>query len=78
MKIIVAGGTGFVGRALVERLRENGHEAVVLSRRDKSVSGVSLDGADAVVNLAGESISKRWSKDQKKKIIEMQGEHSVN
>ena len=33
MKIVIAGGTGFVGRALVKRLLEDHHKVVVLSRR---------------------------------------------
>ena len=35
MRVAVAGGSGFVGRRLVEILREGGHEAVVLTRRVK-------------------------------------------
>lgn len=86
MKIVLAGATGFVGRALVKRLLENGHELVVLSRRvdafkdtlspnlkiepwDGCTSGAwasKLDGADAIVNLAGEGIAdKRWTKQRK-------------
>ena len=33
MKIVVTGGTGFIGRPLVEELARLGHEVVVLSRR---------------------------------------------
>ena len=57
MRIAVAGGTGTVGRLVVEAVRERGHEAVVLTRS----SGVdlmggeglaaALDGADAVVDV---------------------------
>jgi uncharacterized protein len=86
MKIIVAGGTGFVGKALVKRLIEEKHQVVVLSRRadafknmplanlkvelwDSKTAGIwvsQLDGADAVVNLAGENIAgKRWTPKQK-------------
>src|SRR3954469_10937662 len=36
MKVIVAGGSGLVGRHLVARLVEEGHEAVVLSRRPRT------------------------------------------
>jgi uncharacterized protein len=33
MKVAIAGGTGFVGRRLVAKLQQEGHEAIVLSRR---------------------------------------------
>jgi uncharacterized protein len=32
MKIAIAGATGFVGRRLVERLQDEGHSVVVLTR----------------------------------------------
>jgi uncharacterized protein len=94
MKIIIAGGTGFLGRPLGEALARDGHEIVVLSRRawekgasDRRVSQVSLaawtpdggvdswasvvDGAGAIVNLAGESIAaKRWTDTQKRRILD--------
>ena len=42
MKIIVAGGTGFIGHALVEELARQGHEVVVLSRRSGHASQSSV------------------------------------
>ncbi|MFL0363608.1 TIGR01777 family oxidoreductase [Pseudobacillus sp. 179-B 2D1 NHS] len=32
MKVVIAGGTGFVGRALIDELLENGHQVVILTR----------------------------------------------
>lgn len=80
MKIVIAGGSGFLGSALTQALRARSDEVVVLSRR----SGVRWDpnggigpwasevnGADAVVNLAGEPLAgKRWSSEQKRRILE--------
>ncbi len=88
MKIVITGGTGFLGSALIAHLTSTGHEVVVLTRGRKSgepaarvtyvnwtpdgSSGTfrtALDNADAVVNLAGESIAaKRWSPQQKERI----------
>ena len=73
MHVLVTGGTGFIGSALVPRLRGDGHEITVLSRGAHTDGGgvryvQSLDaiaddaGVDAVINLAGASLNgKRWS-----------------
>jgi uncharacterized protein (TIGR01777 family) len=87
MKLIITGGTGFIGSVLVERLRRQGHSLVLLSRkprRGQSRAGEqwlawlpgsagewqrALDGADGIVNLAGEPIAaKRWTAAQKEKL----------
>ena len=82
MKVVVTGGTGFLGRALVSALGGRGDEAVVVSRAPSGASlpagvrGVSwdalpaaVDGADAVVNLAGETIAQRWTDAAKARIV---------
>jgi uncharacterized protein len=87
MKIVIAGATGFIGSMLVDRLWNQFHSLVLLSRRPPAEVGVTkkewfswappsggdweraLDGADGVINLAGEPIAgKRWSKEQKEKL----------
>ena len=61
MRVVVAGGTGFLGTPLVERLRGDGHTVTVLARGSDV-----LDGADAVINLAGASIAGgRWTATRK-------------
>ncbi len=57
MRVVVTGGTGFIGRALAARLRAEGDDVVVPQRDD--ISGV--EAADAVVNLSGEPIAQRWT-----------------
>lgn len=63
MKVLVTGGTGTLGRAVVPRLAAAGHEAVVMSRRpggDRVVADLltgdglpaAVAGADAIVHLA--------------------------
>ena len=88
MKVVIAGGTGFLGGALSDVLEHDGHEIVILTRRRPAAGArrrivewtpdgspgawaAELDGADAVVNLAGESIAaKRWSAAQKQRILD--------
>lgn len=87
MRVAVAGATGFIGRALVDRLRTEGHQVRALVRAperhagrfpaeielahfdgmEEPIRGI-LDGCEAVVNLAGASIAKRWTEAQKSRI----------
>ncbi|MFJ5792417.1 TIGR01777 family oxidoreductase [Lysinibacillus sp. NPDC093197] len=85
MKIVIAGGTGFVGKALTKLLQEQGHELFVLSRSNsKYENGIHYvqwlkDGArpekeldeniDAVVNLAGVSLNDGRWTKKQKKAI---------
>ena len=74
MRIVLAGGTGFLGSALVARLQKDGHSVAVLTRHPDRSYHVRwdpngsltewahvLEGADAVVNLAGAPINRRWT-----------------
>jgi uncharacterized protein (TIGR01777 family) len=79
MKVVIAGGSGFLGRKLVKRLEGEGHAVAVLTRRPAAVNDIGwapdgsprdlparLDGTDVVINLAGEGIAdKRWSAERK-------------
>lgn len=82
MKVVIAGGTGFIGERLATELAEDG-DVVVLSRNPSRVRvgrGVGWsDGdwkeevatADAVVNLAGESVAGgRWTAGRKRALVE--------
>ncbi|XP_066061262.1 epimerase family protein SDR39U1 isoform X2 [Chamaea fasciata] len=70
MRVVVGGGTGFVGRALTQLLRSRGHQVTHVSRRQgkdritwEEVSRSGLPLCDAVVNLAGENVLnpfRRW------------------
>jgi uncharacterized protein (TIGR01777 family) len=87
MRIVVSGGTGFLGAPLVSLLARDGHDVVVLTRGSHTADSPkisfatwtpngetgswasAINGAGAVVNLAGEPIAaKRWSAAQKQKI----------
>lgn len=71
MKVLVGGGTGFIGKALVGTLKQAGHDVTIISRTKapgriswNDVSKSPLPKCDAVVNLAGENILnplRRWN-----------------
>ena len=66
-KIAVAGGSGLVGRALLESLREAGYEAFAWKRPYQERD---LDGVSAIINLAGENISSgRWTRKRRKSLL---------
>jgi uncharacterized protein len=69
MRVVVAGASGLIGSALMKALRARGDESVALPRF--GTSAWSVEGADAVVNLAGASVAgKRWSPAYKKEILD--------
>jgi uncharacterized protein (TIGR01777 family) len=81
--VVVAGGTGLVGRRLVKALVEEGVQVTVLSRAPERAElhpGATarawsdldqvLEGADAVINLCGEGIAdRRWNPARKKALL---------
>lgn len=83
MNILITGGTGMIGQALVAALRDKGHGVRILSRSPKKPNEYAWDIAhgtidlqavkdiDGVVHLAGAGIAdKRWTKSRKKEIID--------
>lgn len=86
MKIVIAGGSGFIGEPLVKRLVARGDDVAVLTRNPSHVqAGRALQwdarsqgawsgevaAADAVVNFAGENIGDgRWSEERKRRMVD--------
>ncbi|WP_410219867.1 TIGR01777 family oxidoreductase [Pedobacter sp.] len=84
-RILITGATGLIGKELVQLLLLHGYKVSILSRHAISTTGVDVylwdiannqidlkafDNVDVLVHLAGESIAaKRWTKRQKKEII---------
>ena len=76
MKIVILGGTGLIGSALQKSLSKN-HQVEVFNRtvfRSSEYLSSIIDGSDFVIQLAGSSISKRWSQ----KIINEMWQSRVN
>ncbi len=73
MKIALTGASGFVGSHLSIALKRQGHQVVALSRFDfnQSVSHLTrqLQGCDAVINLAGEPVNRRWTEQYKRAMV---------
>jgi len=87
VRIVLAGATGFLGRPLTSRLVAGGHAVTLLTRRTAAGSPIHqvewqpdgtagawanvVDGADAVVNLAGAPLApRRWTVTRKRVLVE--------
>jgi uncharacterized protein (TIGR01777 family) len=90
-RIVLAGGSGFIGRALAKALLVRGYQVVVLTRTPRKDSGFlevewdgahvgewiqHLNGAEAVVNLAGSNVNCLHTQENIDEIIESRV-HSV-
>jgi hypothetical protein len=84
MNILVSGGSGFIGTALVAGLKGDGHRVKVLTRRREGaapdaffwdppagqIDRAAFAGVDAVINLSGSTIATRWNAEKKREIRE--------
>lgn len=86
MKILISGGTGFIGSNLSKHFVKSDAEVIILTRGSTRMDGnpkllhwepdgenaiKDIDSPDVVINLAGYSIaSKRWSPKVKKELEE--------
>lgn len=74
MKILVTGGTGFIGAPLVQVLKNDGHDVVVVRRTDADLVREPLRaefsrGVEAVIHLLGENLSQgRWTLARKREL----------
>jgi uncharacterized protein len=90
MKVVIPGGSGQVGTLLARAFSGDGHEVVVLSRNPHKAPwrvvgwdaesigdwAAEIDGADAVVNLAGRSVNCRYTA-ANRRLIKDSRVHSV-
>ncbi|MEK5059201.1 TIGR01777 family oxidoreductase [Paenibacillus sp. FSL H7-0326] len=76
-KVVLAGGTGFIGQYFQHGFEQLGYYVFIISRQQGHISwqdhaGIvqALDGADLLINLAGKSVNCRYNASNKKEIME--------
>jgi uncharacterized protein (TIGR01777 family) len=83
MRLVITGGSGQVGLILARHFQEEGHQVTVVSRhprpqewRTRTWDGLTLgdwvsdlEGADALINLAGRSVNCRYSESNRRTIM---------
>lgn len=84
-RIVIAGGSGFLGQRLTQHFIKAGSDVVILSRSPKAAAGIGrwalwdactsgtweheLEGADALVNLTGKSVNCRYTTANRREIL---------
>lgn len=71
MKVAITGSSGFIASRLKSHLQEKGHEVVFISRsnyENPAAIAETINGCEAVINLAGAPVSKPWTKEYKLEI----------
>lgn len=76
-KVVLAGGTGFVGQDFAQRFRKLGYEVLIISRQPGHIAwedsdGIrqALEGAEMLINLAGKSVNCRYTDENRRIILE--------
>lgn len=84
LRIVIPGGSGHLGRLLARHFHDQGHTVTILSRDPRPASwrvigwngrtsgdwGREIDGADIVINLAGRSVNCRYTRSNRRQILE--------
>lgn len=82
MNVLITGGTGLIGRKLVQKLRERNHNVRVLTRKktnkpdefywntdEKIIDPEAFENLDSIIHLAGANISQKWTAEYKKELF---------
>ena len=82
MNVLITGGTGLIGKKLVQKLRERNHNARVLTREktnnpdefywnteEKVIDSKAFENLDSIIHLAGANISQKWTASYKKEMF---------
>jgi len=75
-KVVIAGGTGFIGKFLGHQFKNAGYDVHVVSRTASSIRWndfssivAALNGSDLLINLAGKSVDCRYNEKNKQEIL---------
>ncbi|MCP9770381.1 TIGR01777 family protein [Lacihabitans sp. LS3-19] len=81
MKVVIAGGNGFLGNALEEHFIRKNNEVFILSRKPKKANHIywdarnlgpwssAIENSDVLINLTGKSVDCRYTEKNKKEIL---------
>lgn len=75
-KVVLAGGTGFIGKFLEDKFKALGYDVHIISRQEQHISWnnhkeivEAVDHSDMLINLAGKSVDCRYNEKNKKEIL---------
>ncbi|WP_166245494.1 TIGR01777 family oxidoreductase [Paenibacillus turpanensis] len=75
-KVVLAGGTGFLGHYFTEKFSSLGYDVLIISRNPQHISWENtpdimnaLNGAEMLINLAGKSVNCRYNETNKREIF---------
>ncbi len=75
-KVVLAGGTGFIGEFFEKRFKDLGYDVLIISRQSPHINwsdqaGIvqSMEHADMLINLAGKSVDCRYNSKNKEEIL---------
>ncbi len=82
-KILITGGTGLIGKLLQNKLQQNNHECIILTRnpreafhfkwniKEQFIDEKAFDGVEYIIHLAGAGIAeKKWSAQRRKELMD--------
>jgi len=76
-KVVIAGGTGFIGKYLTKQFQENGYTVLTISRNKNHISWdderalvTALEYSELLINLAGKSVDCRYTEKNKTEILQ--------
>lgn len=75
-KIVIAGGTGFIGQYFARQFHSMGYDVLIISRSSEHINWQNngeikeaLEGAELLINLAGKSVNCRYNSKNKLEIV---------